>query len=515
MSRYYKWISALVFFGLLVGAFGFGAGPSGPQTAGLQPALAEMAAEKPDGMVRVMVGARGERADLTALVEGLGGEVVRDLHILNALAAEMPAGAAAELARYTSVAWLSLDGQVVSSGKGGKGGGGGGGGSADPSNYFLDTLSVEAVWAMGYQGEGVAIAVIDSGVGSSKDFYADPTANGNHTDFRIRQRLSMDPLVSNNDATGHGTHVAGIIAGNGYHSSGAYTGIAPMADLISISVSNSLGFAYESDTVGALQWVLDNKDTYNIRVVNISLNSTVEQSYHQSPLNAATEILWFNGIVVVTSSGNKGIGGQYNTVNAAPANDPFVITVGAADEMGNANRGDDHKANFTAFGLTDDGHLKPEILAPGADIVSILAANSTWKSTYPDRVTSNGKYFRASGTSMAAPMVSGAAALLLQAEPNLTPDQVKYRLLNTGSTLSDPGGSWAYLDVYDLLTTSTTASANTGLVANQLLWTGSDPITWGSVNWNSVNWNSVNWNSVNWNSVNWNSVNWNSVDWGN
>jgi len=123
-------------------------------------------------------------------------------------------------------------------------------------------------------------------------------------------------------------------------------------------------------------------------------------------------------------------------------------------------------------------------------------------------------YFKMSGTSMAAPVVAGAAALLLQDEPNLSPDQVKYRLIATANTnwggYNPAVGGAPYLDVYAAVKGTTNQSANNGLQASQLLWSGSQPITWNSVNWNSVNWNSVNWNSVNWNSVNWNSVNWNS-----
>ncbi len=529
MSRYHKWISALFFFGLLIGAFGFGPGPLGPQTAGLQPALAGLAAESPDELVRVMVGARGDRMELAAQVEGLGGEVVRDLHIINALAAEMPAGQAVDLASYASVAWLSLDGPVVSTGKGGGGGGGGGGsggggggGSVSdpcttcPPNFYLDTLNVRPVWDMGYQGQGVAVAVIDSGVqNNGPDFVYDPSLRPNKQVSRIVERLAFNDDLSASDNNGHGTHVGGIIGGNGAYSQGLYAGIAPQADLISLAISDLSGMAYESDAVAALQWVLDNKDTYNIRVVNLSINTTTMGSYHLSPLNAAGEILWFNGIVVVASAGNKDSGTI--TVDASPANDPFFITVGASKEGGDSDRGNDMIANFSAYGVTMDGHIKPEIIAPGKDIISALAGSSTWDVAYPERtVLINGipEYFRLSGTSMSAPMVSGAAALLLQAEPNLTPDQVKHRLMNTGGVLPGRNGdpySYAYLDIYAALTSPTTESANTGLQASQLLWTGNDPITWNSVNWNSVNWNSVNWNSVNWNSVNWNSVNWNSV----
>ena len=205
--------------------------------------------------------------------------------------------------------------------------------------------------------------------------------------------------------------------------------------------------------------MFDNRNVYNIRVVNMSLNSTLEQSYNDSPLNAAAEILWLNNIVVIASAGNKGPQGGPNTANAAPANDPFIITVGATNENGTADPGNDTTTPFSAFGTTMDGYVKPDVMAPGKDIVSVLSDFSSWDVEHPDRLVGN-SYFRMSGTSMSAPMVAGAVALLLQAEPNLTPDQVKYRLTHTGSMIAGSSSdlnSYPYLDVQALLTTPTTA----------------------------------------------------------
>jgi serine protease AprX len=351
---------------------------------------------------------------------------------------------------------------------------------------------------MGLDGQGIAVAVIDSGIGTDKDF---------HKRLVARKNFYSNPR-NVNDTFGHGTHVAGIIGGSGADSDGLYAGIAPGVNLISLKIGNNGGMAYESDAVEAMQWVLEHKDRYNIRVVNLSINSTVEQSYHDSPLGAAAEILWFNRVVVVASAGNTGK--EYNTISAAPASDPFVITVGAANENGDSNPANDTVASFSPSGTTLDDFVKPDIVAPGQGIVSVLSRRSDWDEEYPDRVVHDGQYFRLSGTSMSAPMVSGAVALLLQDEPHLTPDQVKYRLVNASSRSVD---GQPYLDVYAVVTADTDGSLNTGLEASQLLWSGDEPVEWDSVNWNSVNWNSVNWNSVNWNSVNWNSVNWNSVAW--
>jgi serine protease AprX len=489
-----------------------------------------MAAETPYETVRVIVQKADGSSTAESLVETLGGEIIKDLHLINAFAAELPAKAIANLQTNDSVNWVSLDAKVEPSGKPAK----------DPCsenpcppNYFLETLNVEQVWDMGYQGEGITVAVIDSGIQTDRDFTTVPKKPFS----RIEKQVSFSTNSNSaSDEFGHGTHVAGIIGGHGGASGGLYSGIAPKINLINLKISDDFGMAYESDTVEAMQWVFDNKELYNIRVVNLSINSTQEMSYHESPLDAAVEILWFNGVVVVASAGNKGPGGGYNTINAAPANDPFIITVGASDERGTPERSDDMVTSFTAHGSSEIGRWKPEIIAPGQDIISVLATSSDWQQDHPERVVLDNEYFRMSGTSSAAPMVTGAVALLLQAEPNLSPNQVKYRLLETGSSI---GGSYSYLDVYAAITTPTTESANEGIIPHMLLakmaliaywsntecgencdwenvdWTAVnwDSVNWNSVNWDSVNWNSVNWNSVNWNSVNWNSVNWNSVNW--
>jgi serine protease AprX len=505
MNKYGKLLQSIIGLALLVGLLGTTAGPAAINPgAALQPALAALAAESPDQMVRVMVHALGNQAALIAQIEAMGGRVVQDLRIIDVLAAEMPAQAAARLAKERSVNWIVLDAPIISTGK--RGGGPGSGTSTNgdlvtslPTSTFLDTLGARTVWDMGYTGNGIGIAVIDSGVSQDRD-------------FDKMTRMSFNPNSTTvNDVFGHGTHVAGIIGGSGRNSDGLYSGVAPDANIISLKISDENGMAYESDTVAALQWALENQKRYNIRIVNLSIQSAVEQSYHTSPMAAAAEILWFNGIVVVAATGND-TGGSFSPLNAPPGNDPFIITVGAADEQGTSVLSDDSYMAGAVYGVTQDGFSKPEIWAPGVDIISVLSDNSDWDLDYPERViiiNDDPEYFRISGTSMAAPMVSGAVAILLEAEPDLNPDQIKYRVMNAVNWVN---GS-PYLSIEKLLTTSTTEAANTGIEASQLLWSGEDAVTWNSGNWNSVNWNSVNWNAVNCNAVNWNAVNWNAVDW--
>jgi serine protease AprX len=376
------------------------------------------------------------------------------------------------------------------------------------NNVYNRAVRASDVWneAPGYyQGQGVSVAVVDSGILPNKDLKK-----------RIIQRVNFNSEYHNShDGYGHGTFVSGIIAGDGKLSSGRFVGVAPKTNIINVRVSDDVGASTESDVVSGLQWILEHKAEYNIRVVNMSLNSSVAQSYHTSPMDAAVEILWFNGIVVVVSAGNNGTANLF-----PPANDPFVITVGATDDRGTLSMADDTIAGFSAYGTTEIGTAKPEIVAPGRRIVGVLPRHGVL--TMSREHTSaqvNSNYFRMSGTSLSAPMVSGAVALLLQAQPNLNPDQVKYRLMATAAKAPAwPGynpttGGAGYLDIYAALHSNTSETANTGTRASQLLWTGPEPINWGSINWNSINWGSINWNSINWGSINWNSINWNSDHW--
>jgi len=492
--------------GLLAPASSSGA--SGTVALRLHPLLAQLATESPEQTVAVIV-QKAEASDRAEkLAAQLGGTVTKDLHIINAFVAEMTASAARELAATASVNWVSLDVPVVKTGWDG-------GPCKDKPCYdttylvntYVRAIGADRLWnqANYLQGQGVTVAVVDSGIGDHNDFKSTPDGNG---DMRV---LKTAVYVTGSDKLkdwyGHGTHVAGIIGGNGNKSDGRYIGIAPKVNLVSVDVANDQGGSTTSDVIAGLQWVFNNKAKYNIRVVNISLNSSVAESYHTSALNAAVEILWFKGIVVVVSAGNNGTATLY-----PPANDPFVITVGAADDRGTPGLSDDTLATFSAYGVTESGFAKPDLVAPGANIISVLSKqDNTLAVAHPDHKLTDSNlwdyYFRMSGTSMSAPVVSGAVALLLQDEPNLTPDQVKYRLKATANT-SWPGydatkAGAGYLDAYAAVHGTTSQNANTGLQASQLLWTGSNPVTWGSANWNSVNWNSVNWNSVNWNSDYW------------
>lgn len=503
--RYRKYFQIFTSVILILGFFCTRASaPQGFAGTKVQPELAEIARQDPGRMLSVIVQKVAGVTGAEESVAALGGRVTQDLHIINAIEAEISAQGALQLTKSNRVRWVSLNAEMESSVCSQ---------CIDTSklaNAYITAIRADKVWnaPLYIQGQGIGVAVIDSGVNPNGDFYTNMGVNRQVADIRFNSDYNQSVY----DGYGHGTHVASIIGGDGSESSGKYIGVAPLANIINVKVSNDNGSAMMSGIVQGLQWVLDNKSTYNIRVVNLSLNSAVAESYHTSPLDAAVEILWFNGIVVVVSGGNNGTGVIY-----PPANDPFVITVGAVDDKGTGTIDDDTLANFSAYGNIENGSVKPDLVAPGTNIVArIVNLNMGLGAAHPANKVGT-QYFRMSGTSMAAPMVSGAVALLLQDEPGLTPDQVKYRLMATAnkswSAYNKKKAGAGYLDISAAVKGTTLNSANTGLIPSHLLSTGTEPISWGNAGWNSVGWNGVNWNSVGWNGVSWNTVGWNGDYW--
>ena len=384
---------------------------------------------------------------------------------------------------------------------------------------YREVVGAEALWQQtGLDGQGITVAVVDSGISDHVDLHQE--ANNLNlaasSSSRVIASNVFGDYASPIDEYEHGTHVAGIIAGNGNASKGEYKGIAPGINLLNVRVSNDLGLTYTSDVIDGLQWIYNNKDTYNIRVVNLSINSVAPESYHTSPLDAAVEILWFNGITVVVSAGNNGTADGPSTLYP-PANDPFVITVGAVEDRGTPGLDDDFVGTFSAYGTTESGFAKPELVAPGRNLISLLASTEATAYQNHPKHRVDDFYFRMSGTSMAAPVVSGSIALLLQDEPSLNPDQVKYRLMATANQnwpsydIAKAGAGT--VDVYAAVYGTTLDSANWGITPSYMLSTGEEAIAFDSVGWNTVGWNTVGWNTVGWNTVGWNTVGWNTVGW--
>jgi serine protease AprX len=338
---------------------------------------------------------------------------------------------------------------------------------------FMRSVRLDRAWTRA-TGKGVGVAVIDTGIA------------GDHADFqlaggrgsRVIASAVTNPCASDaNDHFGHGTHVAGLIAGNSLtrvsgnkELRGRYMGAAPQANLVSVKVSDDDGDTTILDVIYGIQFAVDHKDQFGIRVVNLSLSSTVAESYLTDPLDAAAESAWFSGLVVVAAAGNEGT--RPDAVSYAPANDPYVITAGALDDRGTWTARDDVLAPWSSRGLTQEGIRKPEVLSSGTGLISALARGSDFADLCP-RCVVDGDYFRLSGTSMSAAVVSGIAALMIERNPGWTPDQVKGAML---ATLNDIPGAGAAVDAYAALSGS--GPANVGLVPSTLV----DPVS-GLIDW--------------------------------
>jgi serine protease AprX len=386
-----------------------------------------------DRLARVVIVERAPASPAAErAVRRQGGTVGRHLDLAGGFAARVPARALPALRRTASVAGVWSDARVAMRS---------GPDCIAGDAACFDALPPEAAWqqAIGldnvpnkFQGDGVTVASVDTGI--------TPTPN---IGGRVLARVDFTSERDGIDRFGHGTHMAGVIAGNGTTSLGAFEGSAPETELVSVKVAGWDGATDVSTVIAGLQWVVSNRVRFNIRVVNLSWGTDATRGYGVDPLDRAVERAWEAGLVVVVSAGNQGPGAGTIT---KPADDPFVITVGAADTNGTATPLDDAIAPFSSTGPTADGLAKPDLLAPGVSIVSDRAPGSTIDAFRP-AARLGSTMFKGSGTSQAAAVVAGVAARLLDVDPTITNDEVKGVLTATADRrLAGPGAGAGVID---------------------------------------------------------------------
>jgi serine protease AprX len=381
-----------------------------------------------NGMVTVIVQHRQmpSNAHLKTM-QGRGATIKSQFHTIKAVTMRVPASMLAELARDPNVTYITPDRTQKM--------------AANPvTEEFATAVTADvAASQYGFDGTGVGVALIDSGIAAHPDLN---NASGVSRVVYSQSFVAGDTTTA--DEFGHGTHVAGLIGSTGASSGTAngyaatYAGMAPGVNLINLRVLDENGNGSDSQVIAALEQAIALQSTYNIGVINMSLGRPVFESYTLDPVDQAVEAAWQAGIVVVVAAGNNGryaATDGYGTIDV-PGNDPSVITVGASMTMLTPTRVDDQITSFSSKGPTTLDHIaKPDLVAPGNDLVSLRVAGSTLDTTYPQYEiwpsSGTAMYYELSGTSMATPLVSGAVALMLQQNPSLTPDQVKACLMLT------------------------------------------------------------------------------------
>ena len=527
------------------------------------PPVAGPASSPADGrLMSVIVQARpGALQAATRQVEQVGGQVGRQLQVINGFSARVPAGQVSRLQGSPTVSSVTENGPVAMQAAAYAP-------TTDAGSLYTTTVQTgaQAYWKAGYTGKGVDVAVVDTGTAPVPGLAGTgKLINGPDLSFE-----SQAPNLRYLDTYGHGTHMAGIIAGRADAAvAGKYPGdttnflgMAPDARIVSVKVADAMGAADVSQIIAAIDWVVQNKTTngLNIRVLNLSFGTNTSHPYTIDPLCHAVEAAWRKGITVVAATGNAGFykapGGPGLT---SPARDPYVIAVGAADTMKTLSTADDQVASFSSSGVGGSGGTKnPDMLAPGRSVISMAVPGSFIDQTYGAAGAVTGGYMRGSGTSQAAAVVSGAAALVLQQHPTWTNTQVKALLGNTATKLkvglqtdaaqgkgtlnltsalgvtnvaaaqaatnSTGAGSLegargsAHLvdngvvlngerDVFgDAISTATLASKRTAGTA----WTGG---TWNGRMWSGSSFTASNWTATTWSGRMWSGRMWSSEVW--
>jgi serine protease AprX len=488
------------------------------------------------------------------VVEDLGGTVARHIGILRGFVARVPSGGVATLRGSPGVHSVTPDGRLhLHSDLDGDG----------PITYAPgNPTKAGSYWSQGYTGKGVDVALIDSGVVPVDGLTAQgKVINGPDLSFE-----SQSPDLRYLDTFGHGTHMAGIIAGGRVRSAGDVLfnmGVAPEARLLSLKVADVNGVTDVSQVIAAIDWVVQhrNDNGMNIRVLNLSFGTDGTQDYKLDPLSYAVEVAWHKGIVVVVSGGNTGFG--TNKLNN-PAYNPYVIAVGALDTKGTNMGTDDAVASFSSCG---NAARRPDLVAPGTSVLSLRDPGSKLDVSHPGARVED-KFFKGSGTSQAAAVVSGAAALVINQRPSATPDQVKALLTSTAAPLplADPNcqgagtlnlraardaptplaavqafppstglgtlegarGSVHITDgttelrgeqdifgtAWDAPTWAAQSLAGTSWVGGT--WNGNQwaANAWSGMSWSGMSWGGMSWGGMSWGGMSWGGMSWGGMSWG-
>jgi serine protease AprX len=408
-------------------------------------------------------------------------------------------------------------------------------GFSDQSSMSVTNLTIglgqlEPWDAGGPSGAGVTVAILDSGIATNTDLAQSRIVGWK--DF-----VNEEPLPY--DDAGHGTFVAGLIAGDGTGSlpleDGGYAefqfrGVAPEANLVGIKVLDESGQGRASALVAGIAWAIDHKDEYGIRILNISIGGNPVGSIKQDPVARAVEAAWQRGIVVVCAAGNEGEFGPGGILS--PGNDPFVITVGATDTKQSEILTDDVVAGYSSIGPTlFDEIVKPDLVAPGNKLISLRAQGSYIDRTFPENIVpvteyatqapagTVSAYLRLSGTSTSAPLVTGAAALMLGEDGTLTPDDVKLRLMRTADAVEDAGRyqqGAGTLDVDEALADNSRAQGyalSPFVGKGKSFYKNADYDKWESRSWAKYGWTKFKWTKFKWTKFKWTEVAWTKFKW--
>jgi len=357
------------------------------------------------------------------LVQAHGGEITSTLDIIHGVAADLTTSELAALKLEEGIIAITPNGDVNSSDD--KKPGDKIKEKDTPSTDYPNVVGANLVWERDITGSGISVAVLDTGIANLPQLIR---GTNNKPGRIVAWKDFIDKSKKPIDPNGHGSHVAGIIANSQVGADGEWNGVAPDVKLVGVRVLNEKGAGTYESVISGLQWVIENKSKYKIRIVNLSLVALVQSPYWADPLNQAVTAAWANGLTVIVAAGNSGP--EAMTISV-PGNNPYVVTVGAfTDNFTPSDWNDDYIAPFSSAGPTLDGFTKPDLVAPGGHIVSITPEKSYLNTEYPDNQM-KGNYFKLAGTSQATAVVSGIAALVISKNPELTPDQVKMRLTST------------------------------------------------------------------------------------